>query len=501
MNNDNINTPPINRMRKNNNTPAQTALNNRWGKRILVLLTLLLATSSLSAQNFMRRGFAFGADRDTLLYIIASPFDNWFLTVGGGPQTFIGNELHASARHNKLNYNIKAEIGKWIIPDLSISLRLSYFSVDGQSRYGLQPFIDFTDVPVAVDPDDGITYYEYQPYHAHALGIIGYVTLDWTNFFKGYEIGRRSRTHIFTPIGLGFSALHGKQVNPRGIKEVGEMRVNWELSYSLGIGAEYVASQELAFSAMFDLVGSESTWDWSPYDNSYSRFDIMPTLTFGVRFNLLKEVVKRNVYTKVSKRSPVYHEFLTVGGRQELSTIRSRIVMLNNMVDSLENQADVDSAMLAGLRDTIEALQGQLDSQPEAPATNVMEALLQNDLALTVVYFDLDKYNIDRNARYRLRRFAKSMEQAPDTLEYYIIGAADSLTGSKRHNDWLSEKRCKAAYDVLVNDYGADPNQLTIVPVGGITAYEPKEENRMAMIVYKSKEADAIIEQWSRYKK
>lgn len=495
-----LNTPPsINNkyMTKDSNTPARFLRGSRWGKRILVLLTLLLATSSLSAQNFVRRGFAFGADRDTLLYIIASPFDNWFLTVGGGAQTFIGNELNASARHNKLNYNLKAEIGKWIIPDLSVSLRFSYFSVDGQSRYGLHPFIDFTDVPIT----DG--YYAYQPFHAHAFGIVGYVTLDWTNFFRGYEIGRRTRTHVYSPIGLGFSALHGKQINPsrRVNGEVGDFRINWELCYSAGIGVEYVASQELAYSVNFDLIGSESTWDWSPYDNSYSRFDVMPTLTFGIRLNLLKDVVKRNVYTNVSTLSPVYHEFLTVGGRQELPALRTRIIVLNNQIDSLEGQSHVDSALVAELKDSLDALQNQLDSLPEAPVTNVMEALMQNDLALTVVYFELDKYNIDRNARYRLRRFAKDMERAPDTLEYYIIGAADSLTGSKRHNDWLSEKRCKAAYDVLVNDYGADPNQLTLVPVGGITAYEEKEENRMAMIVFRSKEADEIIAQWSRYKK
>ena len=43
---------------------------------LLVTLTLLSLAGSLSAQDFRRRGFAFGADRDTLLYIIASPFDN-----------------------------------------------------------------------------------------------------------------------------------------------------------------------------------------------------------------------------------------------------------------------------------------------------------------------------------------------------------------------------------------------------------------------------------------
>ena len=485
------------------NNPKKALLSrHRWTKRLLILSALLLATSSLSAQNFVRRGFAFGADRDTLLYIIASPFDNWYLTVGGGIQTFMGNELVASARHNKLNYNLKAEVGKWIIPDVAISLRVSYFSVDGQTRYGLNPLVDFTGVPTHVE--DGVVYYEYQPFSAHSLSIMGYVTLDWTNFFKGYEIGRRTHTHFFSPIGLGFSALHGIQRNPnsRTNHNVGDFRINWELSYTLGFGVEYEVSKELAISAIAEMFGSESTWDWSPYDNSYSRFDVMPTLTFGARFNLLKNVNKRDIYTNAVMRAPVYHEFLTVGGRRGVQNLKSRVIVLNNQIDSLEALKDVDSNLIAELKDSLLSLQNQLDTMPDvAPVTNVMDAFIQNEMALTIVYFELDKYNIDRNARYRLRKFAKDMERAPDTLEYYIIGGADSLTGSRRHNDWLSEKRCKAAYDVLVNDYGADPNQLIMVPVGGITAYEEKEENRMAMIVIRNKEADEIIEQWSRYKK
>ena len=205
-------------------------------KRILILLLLTISTLTVSAQNFARRGFALGADRDTLLYIIASPFDNWYLTLGGGVQTFIGNELVASARQNKLNYNVKAEIGKWIIPDVAISLRFSYFDVDGQTQYGLHPFVDRTQ---DIANENG-----YYPFHAQSVSIMGYVILDWTNFLSGYEIGRRTHLHVFSPIGLGFSMLHGRQRNPRG--NVGEFRKNWELCYGGGLGFEYEVSQKLA---------------------------------------------------------------------------------------------------------------------------------------------------------------------------------------------------------------------------------------------------------------
>ena len=102
-------------------------------KKVLIITLLTLAAFTASAQT-RYRGIALGADRDTLKFLIASPFDNWYINVGGGIQTFIGNEIESSARHNKLNFNGQVEIGKWIIPDIAVSLRYSIFNVDGQTR-------------------------------------------------------------------------------------------------------------------------------------------------------------------------------------------------------------------------------------------------------------------------------------------------------------------------------------------------------------------------------
>ena len=67
-------------------------------KKVLLILILALSASTLSAQT-RHRGIALGADRDTLKFLIASPFDNWYVNVGGGLQTFFGNEVESSARH------------------------------------------------------------------------------------------------------------------------------------------------------------------------------------------------------------------------------------------------------------------------------------------------------------------------------------------------------------------------------------------------------------------
>ena len=420
-------------------------------RRFTVIALLLLATVSVSGQR--SRGFALGADRDTLQYIIASPFDNWYLALSGGIQTFIGNELVASARMNKLNFNAKIEIGKWVIPDIAVSLRLYFFNVDGQTQYGRQPFVDYS---TDARNDNG-----YTPFHAHAAAILGFVTLDWTNFVMGYESGKRNRWHVFTPIGLGMSMLYGIQRNPVGSYEVGSFRRNLELAFSLGVGVEYIISEHVTIHSHLDLFGSESTWDWTPYKNDYSIFDLNPSLNIGVKFNLLKSITKFNPYTKTSAREKVNHEFLSFGTRNTVSTLQGRIDHLNNAIDSVQNLSHVkgerDSLMLVDMSKERDSLQQRLDSVEDflgrAPV-NVIEELLQSNESLglpaTIVYYQLDKYDVDYNGRKKLQKFAKEVNNLDDTIEYYVIGAADSITGSIRHNQWLSERRCEAAYNILV---------------------------------------------------
>lgn len=478
-------------------------------KKILIALLLLIASSSYSiAQNGRWRGFALGADRDTLLYIIASPFDNWYLNVGGGIQTFIGNEVDASARRNKLNYNISAELGKWIIPDLAVSLRLGFMNLDGQSQYSLHPFIDYTNTPTY--DKDGVTYYEYESFHAHALTLMGFVTLDWTNLFNGYERGKRKKLHWYSPIGLGGSMLFGKEKNPNPkIKyEVGDFRHNFELAFSFRFGAEYCISQQVALNATVELFGSESTFDWSPYDNSYSIFDIIPSVNVAAKFNLLKTITKYDPYTKTSRRETVNHEFLSFGSRNTIPLLNGKLDRLYRERDSLLNLSHFDSICIDSLNNEIARLQDEMDKMhttEERPPINIFDELLSVNEALnlpsTIVYFQLDKYDLDYNARKRLENFSKDARNLDDTTEFYIIGAADSLTGSIRHNQKLSEHRCEVAYKLLVDTYGMNENQLIRVYAGGINVYDPKENNRMTMIIQRTPVTEEIVERWIRMSK
>lgn len=496
-------------------------------KRLLIIIALLMAaTASVSAQRFVR-GFALGADRDTLQYIIASPFDNWFLTPSVGIQTFIGNTPDPAAQWNTVDYGIRAEVGKWIIPDVAVSVRLGFATVHSQSRYGgNNPWTDRSN-PITYE---GAKYGPYYPINAFNLTMMGIVTFDWTNFLNGYEAGKRRHLHICTPVGLGLMMLFGEVVNPSYVDKVnnnadevnvkmGQLQRNFELGFTGGLMTEYYATKHLSIYAAAELAFARGSIDDYNYnlDDGIRRVDFMPSIYVGLKINLLKSVNKFNPYTKSTSREKVNHEFLAFGTRNTLTELSGRIERLNNDIDSLQNLSNskVDPQTLANMGRERDSLQNRLDDLTKGGRggdglgglfpTNLIEELLNANeelgLPATVVYYQLDKYDIDYNGLKKLQKFAKELNQLDDTLEYYVIGAADSITGSIPHNQWLSERRCEAAYNVLVNDFDVSSNQLLLVPVGGIMEYTPQENNRMALIILRTPQTEAIVTKWmEKYK-
>lgn len=581
-------------------------------------------------QNKPERGPRLGVAKDSMDYMVASPFNNWFLSVGGGIQTFIGNELYASARKNKFfNYNLSAEFGKWVLPDLAVSLQASWFDVDGQTNYlGLQPFVENT--------GDGA----YQHFYAHAVSVMGLVTLDWTNLIRGYEKGMHRHLHIMTPVGLGAAMLYGEQKNSsvQALRdhEVGEMRKNFELCYTAALQLEYVTKGILAFDLSARILGSESTFDWSPYDNSYSRFDLMPQVLAGVKFNFIDKERREKLMNNTAEEklllnsvflpsSDIYElkevdnltaslfddngmlipgnsgvhmdkegqlvdkngnpvpegvhldkngdlvdangnyldqfcnpiaegvhvengQMVDKNGNPVASGVKKNAdgqltdmngqpisdgltldpdgnlvdkngYVLNNgthfdndgyLVDADGNYLDANGNLIGskvhlynpghngqGLSD----LQAKLDSVEVANKdllNHILNVAEREKLPSLIVYYQLDKYNIDVNARMKIDEFARAIKADENSNRtYYLIGAADSATGSVRRNIFLGKARCKAVYDILVNEYGISADRLKCFPLGGITEFEPKELNRVCIVVEPNDELAKLLDKWS----
>lgn len=435
------------------------------------------------------RNFSLGADRDSLEYIVASPFDNWYIEVGAGLQTYIGNELESTARRNGLNYNVYAEIGKWLIPDLAISLHVSHFDLTSQSKYGLNPYINWNSTPNA----NG-----YYNIHAYALSIGGLVTLDWTNFLHGYDAGQTRKLHVTTPVGLGYMVNTGRKLNDN--PKVPDP-INRELYATGALHLDYYATPHVILTANLRGTLTRSSFDYSPYNNLYTNVDWMPAVTLGLRFNLFREVYLPAGDSLIVQ--DVKHQFLPahsliINDRTRLQELQDRLIASDENGNLLAEERD-------RLLDSIDSLRNVIHEQPNDPGDNPLadlyELALRNPATSAIVYFQLDRYNLDYNARKTLQNFATRVtdyDEYPESNVYYIVGSADDSTGTARHNWGLSIHRTTSVHNQLTKVLQVPDRQLEKVHLGGIHQYSPKQLNRVCIVVLKDERSTPIIRKWGK---
>lgn len=437
----------------------------------------------------LTRSFALGADRDSLEYIIASPFDNWYIEVGAGIQTYIGNELVRSARRNEINYNLYAEIGKWVIPDLAVSLYVTHFDISSQSQYSRNPYINWSSKPY----DNG-----YYRTHAFAFAFGGLVTLDWTNFIHGYDYGQNRKLHVSTPVGLGYAVNFGKKLNTN--PKVPDA-VNQELFAVAGLHLDYYATPHTILTANLRGTLTRGSFDYSPYSNLYTSVDWMPSVTLGVRFNLFREVYLPYGDSLVIQE--VHHAFqpahsLVITDRERLRQMQDRLITCDENGSLLAAERDA-------LLDSIDSLRALIQETPDEPSDNPLADLYElasrYPATSAIVYFQLDRYNLDYNARRTLQNFATRVtdyEEYPETNVYYIVGSADDSTGTARHNWGLSIHRTESVFNQLTKVQHVPARQLEKVHLGGVHLYSPKQLNRVCIVVLKDERSTPIIKKWGK---
>lgn len=199
-----------------------------------------------------------------------------YLSVGAGALTYIGNEDIADARHNSITPNLYVEWGYSLTPEIALALNLNLFMAQSQSRYRLNPYIDFTQETAN---DDG--YWPYQSFHFYGGILTGVLVLDWTNIIAGGD--RNAKLRISTPIGMGITITSGSKKNPW----TDYSPVNKEFSMMVGFSFDYRISDNIALSCSPRLNILRGSLDYSPYSNNESSpIDIMPMITIGARFTL-----------------------------------------------------------------------------------------------------------------------------------------------------------------------------------------------------------------------
>lgn len=104
-----------------------------------------------------------------------------------------------------------------------------------------------------------------------------------------------------------------------------------------------------------------------------------------------------------------------------------------------------------------------------------------NNVVLRNIFFDMDQYQVKRRSQSELDRLATLLKENP-TIELEISGHTDN-TGSKEHNQKLSEQRANAVVDYLAN-LGVDKARLEAkgygpdVPIASNESKEGRALNR-----------------------
>ena len=99
------------------------------------------------------------------------------------------------------------------------------------------------------------------------------------------------------------------------------------------------------------------------------------------------------------------------------------------------------------------------------------------------INFIIDRWDISKKELINIHAVSDLIKSTPNT-KYLICGYADKQTATPAHNLMLSENRAKAVYNVMVNEFGVNPEQLVMDFKGGVDYmfYNMKELSRCTMI-------------------
>lgn len=447
-------------------------------KAILVCMCCLAALSSFADDN-ASKGIHFGTAKDTTDYIIAPPRANWFFTVGGGVNALIGDEYESSARYTGITPVGYVEVGKWVLPDVAVLFNLSGFSMKGQSRYTLHPNVEVpVDFTHTWTPEMCDTYKEFKEY---GFAANGRVMLDLTNFFCGFDKGAQKKWHVMLPLGFGIAYERGQLINEHREDRGTEYHGNFEYNGTVGLENEFHVTDR--FSIVNDIYCGvlRGSFDFSGAGPSYENlrspsFDLLPTITLGARFDLSKPEASTSKDGYAAGPVGVNRYFANVNGYRD-------------DIDALEDEN-------AELKKELDEMQGIIDDLRNKPAeVKYVEKVLEPDPV--IVYFKIDRWELLPEAKAILKSYAAVINNSADDAKYYLIGGADSATGTPKRNVLLSNNRSRVAYEYLIKECGVNPNKLEKRALGGILEFDPIEMNRMTIVCPKSHRLAQIVDKWA----
>lgn len=383
-------------------------------KRVVAAAFILLAAGQVFAQTEMSADTTETVEYSTDKFKVETNrfWDNWFISVGAGPQVYFGDHDKQAKFGKRISPALDVAVGKWFTPGIGARLMyngLSARGATGRLESGGDVHASGDILPGWENASGGkLRYSKFNYFNLHAD-----VMFNLVNLFGGYKEDRIYNLSVYG--GVGF------------MRTPDEPAVT-ELSGQFGVLNSFRLCPALDLN--IDIRGTIVNDD---FDGEYGgRGEGMISATVGLTYKFKRRGWDRS---KTITR--------TAYSTEELDAMRDR---LNRMT---EENARLEQAL------------AQKNAEQKQ---DVVKRVVSSNL----VVFQIDKSDLSNEARVNLGMLAEVIKEGDPSTVYTITGYADAGTGSKEWNEKLSKARAEAVYDCLVNEFGVDESQLKVEYKGGV---------------------------------
>lgn len=386
-------------------------------KKILSLAAVALMAVGANAQSYSEYSESSNVQTETTtssdkFKVETNHFwNNWFITVGGGVNAFFGDLDKHLKLGDRLAPALDVSIGKWFTPGFGLQATYSGLKIKGLWN---QAGANFPTNNVVTDLRD--TYkdsygnakaYEQEGkyFNLHLDGM-----LNLSNLLCGYSETRVWNVIPYAGVGLARTFDHN---GDRG----NGISLNAGLINKFRLGSRV----DLNLTIRGMIVDDE--WDGEvSKPEANNSFDGQLGATLGLTFKIGKQGWNRSTST---------------------TTIINNDAEVNRLNSELNN---------------LRAENNRLKNAPKGEKIVTFPYL---------VNFVRDKVDVVNRELVNLKSVSEMIKATPNK-KYSVIGYADKQTGTSERNVWLAENRAKNVYDILVNEFGVNPNQLVLDSKGGV---------------------------------
>ena len=381
-------------------------------KKLFFILTVAVFTTASFAQD-IRSSYddsqgTFERVTERGPYLTNKFFDNWYLSVAGGVNFYIGDGDAKGPFGKRLAPALDVSLGKWITPSVGVRFQYAGLQAKGFSAYQ-------TPYTTAARGDDGWFEKKFDLYNIH-------MDFMWniSNAIGGYK---ETRTWDFVPY-AGFGIA-------RSYKSSGGH--NNQVAATVGL------LNKIRLSGVVDLnLEVKNMFVKANFDQYVNRahIDAMLTATVGVTVKFgPKKGFKRPMAVAPADYTPY-----------------------ERRINTLEDEID-------GQKKAIDRLNKELEAARKRPPAEKPAAKAVENPA-TTIFFTIGSTKVSDQEMVNIENYAKFIKANPDNT-FQITGYADNTTGSAQINDKLSRQRAENVADILVTRFGIDRSKLKVDHKGG----------------------------------